>query len=72
MEKWKSLSRLPRVLLVLQAAMLVLFTILYPVISSREGILYRVAFLARSEADGLTRYAGRLEGRRVPLMKLKK
>ena len=43
MEKWKSLSRLPRVLLVLQAAMLVLFTILYPVISSREGILYRDA-----------------------------
>ena len=63
MEKWKSLSRLPRVLLVLQAAMLVLFTILYPVISSREGILYRDAFLVRSEADGLTRYAGRLEGR---------
>ena len=49
MEKWKSLSRLPRVLLVLQAAMLVLFTILYPVISSREGILYRDAFLVRSE-----------------------
>lgn len=63
MEKWKSLSRLPRVLLVLQAAMLVLFTILYPVISSREGILYRDAFLVRSEEDGLTRYAGRLEGR---------
>ena len=67
MEKWKSLSRLPRVLLVLQAAMLVLFTILYPVISSREGILYRDAFLVRSEEDGLTRYAGRLEGREAEL-----
>ena len=65
METWKSLSRLPRVLLVLQAAMLVIFTILYPLVSSREGIFYRGALLVRSEGAGSTRYAGRLEGRRA-------
>ena len=65
LEKWRTLSRLPRALLLVLAAMLVVFTVLYPLLLRQEGILYQRSLLVRSEAGGLTRYAGRVEGQRA-------
>lgn len=47
-EKWKGLERFPRVLLVILAGMLVLFSILYPALAQQKGIDYQGGFLRRT------------------------
>ena len=62
MERIRSLGRYQKGILILMAAMLLLFTALYPIVLSREGFLYRNALLIPSEEDGNTVYAGKIEG----------
>ena len=62
MERIRSLGRYQKGILILMAAMILLFTALYPIIISREGFLYRDALLVPSEEGGNTVYAGKIEG----------
>lgn len=62
MERIRSLGRYQKGILILMAAMLLLFTALYPIVLSREGFLYRNALLIPSEEGGNTVYAGKIEG----------
>ena len=62
MERIRSLGRYQKGILILMAAMLLLFTALYPIVLSREGFLYRDALLIPSEEGGNTVYAGKIEG----------
>ncbi len=61
-ERIRSLGRYQKGILILMAAMLLLFTALYPIVLSREGFLYRDALLIPSEEGGNTVYAGKIEG----------
>ena len=62
MERIRSLGRYQKGILILMAAMILLFTALYPIVLSREGFLYRDALLIPSEEGGNTVYAGKIEG----------
>ena len=62
MERIRSLGRYQKGILILMAAMVLLFTALYPIVLSREGFLYRDALLIPSEEGGNTVYAGKIEG----------
>ena len=62
MERIRSLGRYQKGILILMAAMILLFTVLYPIVLSREGFLYRDALLIPSEEGGNTVYAGKIEG----------
>ena len=62
MERIRSLGRYQKGILILMAAMILLFTALYPIVLSREGFLYRDALLVPSEEGGNTVYAGKIEG----------
>ena len=62
MERIRSLGWYQKGILILLAAMSLLFTVLYPIILSREGFLYRDALLLPSEEGGKTVYAGKIEG----------
>ena len=63
MENRRSLERLQQVLLVILAAMFVLFTILYPILNTRKGVAWRDTLLLRTRAGENTVYTGRLWGR---------
>ena len=62
MERIRNLGRYQKGILILMAAMILLFTALYPIVLSREGFLYRDALLIPSEEGGNTVYAGKIEG----------
>ena len=62
MERIRGLGRYQKGILLLMAAMILLFTALYPIVLSREGFLYRDALLVPSEEGGNTVYAGKIEG----------
>ena len=62
MERIRSLGRYQKGILILMAAMILLFTALYPIVLSREGFLYRDALLIPREEGGNTVYAGKIEG----------
>ena len=62
MKRIRNLGRYQKGILLLMAAMILLFTALYPIVLSREGFLYRNALLIPSEEDGNTVYAGKIEG----------
>ena len=61
-EKWRSLERLAQVMLIIQAVLLAVFTVIYPIVRSRTGIEYRGRLLARSVQGENTVYAGRADG----------
>lgn len=62
MKRIRNLGRYQKGILILLAAMILLFTVLYPIVLSREGFLYRDALLIPSEEGGNTVYAGKIEG----------
>lgn len=62
MERIKHLNRYQKSVLLILCAMLVIFTVLYPVVSSREGFAYKGAILKPHTENGSTVYAGRLQG----------
>ena len=62
LERVKQLGRYPKIILLILAVIILVFTILYPVITSRVGFLYEDTILVPSEADGVTVYSGNIRG----------
>lgn len=62
MERLKSLDRYQKVILLLMAAMVLVFTILYPITISRIGFSYQDTILLPSQENGSTLYAGNIKG----------
>lgn len=62
MKRLRNLNRYQQSILLLLIAMLLVFTILYCVASSRVGFLYNDKILVPSEVNGSTVYAGTIRG----------
>jgi len=62
MERIKSLNRYQKIVLLLLTAMLVVFTVIYFVVSSRVGFAYKGAILRPQDDGGSTIYSGRISG----------
>lgn len=62
MERLKELNRYQRVILILLAVMLVVFTVLYAVVSARVGYDYVGAILVPGTENGTTVYSGTVRG----------
>lgn len=62
MEKMKELNRYQKGILILLVVMAILFTVLYPKATSREGFLYEDEILMVSEESGNTIYSGKIHG----------
>lgn len=62
MERIKSLSPYQKVVLLLTVAMVIVFSVLYPMTLSQQGYEYRGAFLAVHEENGSTVYSGSIQG----------
>lgn len=63
MERIKALDRYQKGILIVLAAMMVVFTTVYAVVSSRAGYLYLDEILLPREENGNTVYAGTIEGK---------
>lgn len=63
MERIRNLDRYQRIVLLLLSAMLVLFTAIYIIVSSRVGFPYKDAILPPHQEDGNTVYVGRVDGK---------
>lgn len=62
MQRVKQLGRYPKIILLLLAVMMLVFTILYPIVTARVGFLYEDAILVPSEENGATVYSGKIRG----------
>ena len=62
MERFKTLDYRQKWILLIMGAMVLVFTILYPVTISRVGYSYRDAILVPHEAEGTTVYSGKIQG----------
>lgn len=62
MERIKGLNRYQKGVLVVIAAMVLVFTVLYPVITSRQGFVYWDAFLVCTQEGDNTVYGGKVNG----------
>ena len=62
MERIKRLGRYPKIILLLLTVMVLVFTILYPIVTARVGFLYEDAILVPSEENGATVYSGKIRG----------
>ena len=63
MERIKNLNLYQKVVLLLLSAMLVFFTVVYFVVSSRVGFEYKGVILCPQTEEGNTVYAGRIQGK---------
>ena len=63
MDRFKRLNRYQQALLLLMAAMILIFGVIYAVVSSRIGFLYQNQILVPREENGNTIYSGRIHGR---------
>lgn len=62
MQRVKQLGRYPKIILLLIAIIVPVFTVLYPIVTSRVGFLYEDTILVPSEANGATVYSGNIRG----------
>lgn len=62
MNRFKKLHRYPRAILILLAAMTLVFTALYLAASARKGFLYQDALLLPEQTEGGVVYAGTVQG----------
>ena len=62
MERIKNLDRYPKIILLILSAMLIVFTVVYFIVSSRVGFRYQDVILRPTVEDGNTVYAGRIRG----------
>ncbi|MBS6215789.1 MAG: hypothetical protein KH704_02560 [Clostridiales bacterium] len=67
MNRWRALTPFPRIMLCIQAGLLVLFTALYPVLGMQRGIDFQGQFLRQVERGEDTVYTGTLDGKTVEL-----
>lgn len=65
MKKIRELDRFQRGMLLLMAATLLIFAVLYGVLAGQTGWKYRGAFLRQSEENGTTIYTGKLDGQKL-------
>ena len=63
MNRFTGLNAFQKALLILLAAMIPVFTVLYALFASKEGFRYRNEFLQAREENGATVYAGKIDGR---------
>ena len=63
MERIKSLNRYQKFLLLFMLAMVLCFTVLYPITISRKGFFYRDTILVPRQENGATLYSGKIEGK---------
>ncbi len=62
MKRFKCLDRYQKGILLFLAAMVIVFTIAYPVVIAREGFAYRNAILIPHQENGNTVYSGKIKG----------
>ena len=62
MERVKCLDRFQKGILLLLAAMVIVFTVIYPMTIAREGFAYRDAILVPNQENGNTVYSGKIKG----------
>ena len=62
MDRIKELGRYQKILLLLMAVMILTFTLVYPIVTSRVGFLYDDAVFVPTEAGGSTVYSGKIRG----------
>ena len=62
MERFKKLNRFQKGILLLLAAMVAVFSAVYPYVISRKGFLYRDTILIPSQKNGDTIYSGTISG----------
>ena len=60
MERVKNLDRYQKGILLLLAVMIVVFGVIYGIVTSRVGFLYKDAILRPTEENGNTIYSGKL------------
>ena len=62
MDRIRELSRYGKLLLLVLIAMAVIFAVVYPVVTSREGYLYNERILVPSTENGNTTYSAKVKG----------
>lgn len=67
MERIKELDRYQKGILILLAAMIVIFGVVYSMVSSRVGFLYHDVILQPSEVNGNTIYSGTINGQKFDI-----
>ena len=65
MKRFKSLSLYQKAVMLCMAAMVLVFTVLYPATASRRGFAYRNTILVPSQESGDTVYSGRVRGKQA-------
>ncbi|MBR6236511.1 MAG: hypothetical protein IKR16_02095, partial [Firmicutes bacterium] len=63
MNRIKSLNIPQKIILLILAAMVIVFSILYPITIRREGYEYLDSILVQKESGGNTVYSGKIRGR---------
>lgn len=62
MERIRSLNRYQKAILILITAIVIVFTVLYPLTISHVGLAYHDAILIASQKNGSTVYSGKIQG----------
>ena len=62
MKRFKALDNVQKGILFLLAAMILIFSAVYPYVISRKGFLYQDAILVPSQENGETIYSGKING----------
>lgn len=65
MKRIKNLGRYQKGILILMAAMILIFTVLYSVTIAREGFEYKDTILIPQQEDGYTTYSGKIKGKQA-------
>ena len=65
LERLKSLGKYPKAILLLVIVMMLVFTVLYPVTTAREGLAYRNVILTPAQENGDTVYSGTIRDNTV-------
>lgn len=67
MNRWRALTPFPRIMLCIQAGLLLLFTALYLTLGIQRGIEFQEQFLRQTKRGEDTVYTGTLDGKTVEL-----
>ena len=62
MDRFRELKRYPKIVMLLMAVMVIVFTVVYPITISKEGFEYQDAIFTPEQAEDSTVYSGRLLG----------
>ena len=62
MERFKALNIFQKAILFILAAMILIFSAVYPYVLSRKGFLYQDTILVPSQKNGETLYSGKIDG----------